>query len=129
MDTMFLLYTDETLRASQSEESLAAAMARHFSIMDDAKAQGKFKGAGRLQPSQTAMTVRSANGTDFTTTDGPFAETKEALGGYYLLDCSSAEDVQYWAQRLAQTGCAVSVEVRQLAEIPKPVEHLAHAHA
>ncbi len=129
METMFLLYTDEAIRAAQSAEDLAAAMERHHAIIADAQAKGKFKGAGRLQPTKAATTVRSAGAGEFTAMDGPFAETKEALGGYYLLDCSSTEDARYWAKRLAQTGCAISVEIRPLAEIPKPVESLARAHA
>ena len=51
-------------------------------------------------------------------TDGPFIETKEALGGYYIIDCRNDEEAQYWAGRLAQTGCASTVEFRPLRAIP-----------
>jgi hypothetical protein len=131
MDTIFLLYTDEVKRAMQTEEDRAEAMANHWGIMDDAKAQGKFKGASPLQGAKTAVTVRGAGGGTLTTIDGPFAETKEVLGGYYIIDCNDADEAKYWAGRLALTGCIGAVEIRPLAAIPNRAESLApvHAHA
>jgi hypothetical protein len=58
-------------------------------------------------------------------TDGPFAETKEALGGYYIIDCADLEDARYWAGRLAQTGCGASIEFRPLCAIPQRQDTIA----
>jgi hypothetical protein len=131
MDTMFLLYTDITKRAIQTEDDKTQAMASHWAIMNDAKALGKFKGASPLQDSKTAITVRATAGGGIATTDGPFAETKEALGGYYIIDCEDADDARHWAGRLAHTGCIGAVEIRPLAAIPNRIEtpEPVHAHA
>ena len=55
-------------------------------------------------------------------TDGPFAETKEALGGYYIIDCRDAEEAQYWARRLARRLCGARSRFRALRAIPGRVE-------
>jgi hypothetical protein len=78
-------------------------------------------GSEALHPSYSSTTVRFRNG-KFSTTDGPFAETKEALGGFYLIECRDAKEATYWGGRLAQTGCATGVEIRPLAQIPARVE-------
>lgn len=122
MDTMFLIYADEARRTSRTPEERAEAILRHWTIMDDAKAQGKLKGVSPLQAVTTAMSVRVAGDGKITTTDGPFAETKEVLGGYYILDCTDIEEAKYWAGRIAQTGCALTVEIRPLAAIPSRAE-------
>jgi hypothetical protein len=121
MNTMFLLYTDEARRARQTQEDRVKAIADHWAITDETTAQGKFKGASPLQPSSNTLTVR-ADGANVAATDGPFAETKEVLGGYYIIDCQDAEEAKYWATRLAHTGCISSVEVRPLATVPARVE-------
>ena len=81
MDYMFLIYTDEHRMAQISLDEAKSAISHHWEIMDEASAKGVFKTASPLMPSFTAVTVRSQNGRP-TVTDGPFIETKEALGGY-----------------------------------------------
>lgn len=121
MDYMFLLYSDEQRMGRLSLEETSRAISHHWGIMDEASAKGVFKGASPLLPSTTAVTVRpQANGP--IVTDGPFAETKEALGGYYIIDCRDAEDARYWATRLAEGGCGAGVEIRALRMIPSRVE-------
>ena len=97
---------------------------RHCSIMNDATARGAFRGASPLRPVSTAFSARPDRGS-VTITDGPFMETKEALGGYYLIDCQDAEEAKYWAARLAQTGCATSVEARPLASMAEAMQRAA----
>jgi hypothetical protein len=120
MDYMFLLYTDDAKMTGRAPEERERSMAVHYGIISDAKARGVFKGASPLQPAATALTVRPADG-KVTITDGPFAETKEVLGGYYLIDCKDTEEAQYWATRLSGTGCVSAVEFRALASVAEPM--------
>lgn len=78
------------------------------------RGSGHFIGCNRLLPPETAKTVRVRNG-KVTTTDGPFAETKELFGGYYLIEASSMDEAVNVAARIpgAWLGC---VEVRPVAE-------------
>ena len=75
---------------------------------------GVIRGGDALQPTSTATTVRVRNGAT-ETTDGPFAETKEQLGGYYELDCKDLDEAIHWAAQIpgASAGC---VEVRPVME-------------
>jgi hypothetical protein len=121
MDYMFLIYTDEQRMAQISLDEAKNAIAHHWDIMDEASAKGVFKTASPLMPSFTAVTVRSQGGRP-TVTDGPFIETKEALGGYYIIDCRNDEEALYWAKRLADGICGSTVEFRALRAIPSREE-------
>jgi hypothetical protein len=123
MQYMFLLYSD-SLNQSLAPEEMARRMERHLSIMSDANARGVLRGCSPLQPVSTAVTVRPANG-KLRVSDGPFAETKEALGGFYLIDCNNPDEAKYWAGRLAGTGCATAVEFRALLDMPEPMQQAA----
>lgn len=81
------------------------------------KTSGHFIGANRLKPAATAATVRVRNG-KVLTTDGPFAETKEQLGGYYVIEADDLREAIQVAARIptARRGC---VEVRPIADDPK----------
>jgi len=121
MDYMFLLYTDEQ-RLAETPEQKIVRMNRQWAIIDDAKARGVLKSVSPLEPSSASITVRgNRNGAVFS--DGPFAETKEALGGFYLIDCKDLDEAKYWAGRMAETGCASAVEVRALRAIPARPEY------
>jgi hypothetical protein len=76
------------------------------------QAAGVLRGGAELKPTHSATTVRVRNGKTLTT-DGPFAETKEQLGGFYLIDVPHLDDAVHWAARcpLAAGG---SIEVRPL---------------
>ena len=78
------------------------------------KTKGHFVGANRLKPASTATTVRVRDGKTIVT-DGPFAETKEQIGGYYLIDAKNLDQAIQIASRIpgAQRGC---VEVRAVAD-------------
>jgi len=83
--------------------------------------QGELTGAGvhvdshRLQPTATATTVRVRDG-QTTTTDGPFAETKEQMGGYYLIDVPNLDEAIAWAAKIP-TATYGSIEVRPVWEM------------
>ena len=86
----------DRLSASEQDRVIAA----HAEIEKELRAQGKFVSSSRLRPSVEAKTVRlRADGTTVVT-DGPFTETKEALGGYYLIECPSMDEALRWARRL-----------------------------
>jgi hypothetical protein len=89
-------------------------MGEYFAFTNGIKASGHYIGGNALQPVQTATTVRSRNG-KLSTTDGPFAETKEQLGGYYLIEARDLNDALQVAQKIpsVRTG---SIEVRPIQE-------------
>jgi hypothetical protein len=102
------------------EYRTAADAAEHFeeygAFTRDIQAGGHFVAANRLMPPSEAITVRVRNGKT-STTDGPFAETKEHLGGYYILEAKDLNEAVQIASRIpgARYGC---VEVRPIAEDP-----------
>ena len=122
MQYLFLLYNDETQK--MTAEQGAQARERQWAILDETARKGILRGASPLQRTSASMSVRAQRGA-VVTTDGPFAETKESLGGFYLIECRDTEEAKYWGGRLAQTGCATGVEIRPLAEIPARVEEKA----
>jgi hypothetical protein len=124
MDYMFLIYADEAKREEMTPERKASSINRSWAVIDEATARGVFKGARPLESTRAAFTARARQG-KIGITDGPFAETKEALGGYYIIDCADLEDARYWAGRLAQTGCGASIEFRPLCAIPQRQDTIA----
>lgn len=83
----------------------------------EAKAGGVYLEAGRLRPAETATTVRDHQG-EMVLSDGPFAEIKEQLGGFVLLECADLDDALSWAQRIPGIRGG-AVEVRPLVEFPR----------
>lgn len=100
------------------EQMPAADAEKHFQeyaeFTESIKKSGHFIGANRLKPSDTATTVRVRNGKVFVT-DGPFAETKEQLGGYYVIEPKDLNEAIQVAAKIpgARIGC---VELRPIAE-------------
>jgi hypothetical protein len=117
---MFLLYTRETDLAEGSAEDMERLRAAHFAVMDEAREKGIFRAAEPLQPTATATTIRMERGKPFVL-DGPFAETKEQLGGYYILDCKDLDEAISWAAKIP-TACRGSegcIEIRPIADLPQ----------
>ncbi len=110
MEYLLLLYEDERKWQEATETDRAAIMEAYYTYTNSLQEAGVFKGGNALQPVATATTVRRRN-RERMTTDGPFAETKEQLGGYYLIDCANLDEALDWAAKIpaAETGC---VEVR-----------------
>ena len=119
MRYMMLVYTQEYARERMSAEEVENVKARHFAVMDEARQKGIFHGAEPLKSTNTATTVRVQDGKTFTT-DGPFAETKEQLAGYYILDCKDLDEAIEWASRIPSScgGAAGCIEIRPLAGLP-----------
>jgi hypothetical protein len=95
---------------------LPQMMQEYMTFTQDIVKSGKFKAGDRLESSTGARTVRVRNGKTVTT-DGPFAETKEQLGGYYIVDAKDLEEATAIAARIpgARAG---SIEVRAVASMP-----------
>jgi len=92
---------------------------RYGAFTQEVRDAGKLVAGDRLEPSTAATTVRIRNG-ETLTTDGPFAETKELLGGYYILECESLDEALAYAEKIpaAEHG---AVEVRPVAAVPARV--------
>ncbi len=119
MRYMLLIYTEETARGKMPPQEAEKIMAGHWAVMDETTKLGIFKGAEPLEPTSTAITIRKRNGKALTI-DGPFAETKEQLGGYYILDCKDLDEAIHWASQIP-VGCGGGegcVEIRPIREIP-----------
>ena len=93
-------------------------MAEYWAFTDDIKKTGHHIASNGLQPTKTATTVRVRNG-KVSTTDGPFAETKEQLGGFYLIEAKDLNDAIQVAARIPSARWG-SVEVRPVWESQRP---------
>jgi len=114
MRYLCLIYDEEKKVAAMSKGEQDAFMGEYFAFTEDVKKSGHYIGGEALQPVGTATTVRVRSG-KMSTTDGPFAETKEQLGGYYLINAKDLNDALQVASRIpsAKTG---TVEVRPIQE-------------
>jgi hypothetical protein len=112
MQYLLLIYSNEAEIAAKAPAVLASMMADYTEFTKGIIQAGQFKAGDRLKPTSTASTVRVRNG-QVTTTDGPFAETREQLGGYYLVDAKNLDEAIAIAARIpgAKVG---SVEVRPI---------------
>lgn len=119
MRYMMLIYSRETAEAMSPEEDQRIREG-HRAVMEETARRGILQGAGPLEPTTAATTVR-VEGEKVLITDGPFAETKEQLAGYYILECRDLDEALEWAAKIP-TGCAGNagcIEVRPLRGIPK----------
>jgi hypothetical protein len=121
MRYMMLIYSREDLDAAASREAMQAVAEGHRAAMQEAAKKGILRGADKLKPTATATTVRMQNGQALTT-DGPFAETKEQLAGYYILECQDLDEAIDWAKKIptACMGGQGCVEIRPIVDISKP---------
>jgi hypothetical protein len=110
MKYAFTIYVDEAGRESASDEDRQATSQAYGALTQEMQEKGVLVAGEGLYPTQTATTVRVRDG-ERAVTDGPFAETKEQLGGFYVLDCRDLDDAIEWAAKIpgAQQG---SIEIR-----------------
>ena len=94
----------------ETEEEVLAQMARTGKVTDEMKAAGSWVFVGGLRPSHATTVVRPGNGTT-TMTDGPFAETKEQLGGFWVIQVDDLDQALAWAEKCA-LACGQPIEVR-----------------
>ena len=115
---MLLIYDDETAWTRMSEAEAGKAFAEYMQYTQALAEAGVLRGGAPLHPTPTATTVRVRGGKSVTT-DGPFAETKEQLGGYYLLEVASLDDALAWAAK-CPGAWAGSIEVRPVMPVEAP---------
>jgi len=97
-----LIYGDAATETTGSPELWATIMQEYNDFGATASAAGVIAGGEALQPTPTATTIRvqGGKGGELITSDGPFAETKEVLGGFYLLDCADLDEAIRWAAQI-----------------------------
>jgi hypothetical protein len=119
MRYMFLIYSRETPEGPPPED-IEALKNAHWTVMQEAAQKKVLVAVDGLKPTSAATTVRVKNGKALTT-DGPFAETKEQLAGYYILDCSGLDEAIEWARRIPSSckGAEGCIEIRPVAELPR----------
>ncbi|HRC63467.1 MAG: YciI family protein [Dehalococcoidia bacterium] len=117
MKYMLLIYSVETTREADHPDQ-DAMMNEYWAFTENLQKNGQYISGDALQPTMTATTVRVRNGAT-NTSDGPFAETKEQLGGYYLVEAKDLDEAIGLAAQIpdARNGC---VEVRPLMQFDMP---------
>ena len=118
MRYMLLIFLDEQAEAQKSEKERKAMFDRCAIHASELKESGALQAASPLQPTSTAKTVRSQDGRTLVT-DGPFAETKEQLGGFYVVDCEDLDHALRLADKVGRihNNASGAVEVRPLLDM------------
>jgi hypothetical protein len=115
MRYLLLIYSPES-DETPSDDVAAASHAAYAAFTADIKARGLFQAGEALSPTSTATTVRIVDG-EIVATDGPFAETKEALGGFYLIDARDLDEAIEVAAKIPAAAFG-SIEIRPIWELP-----------
>ena len=110
MQYMLLIYDEESAVRNMSEDERNAFMGEYWAYTQELQSSGAFVAGDALQPIATATTLTVRDGKTLTT-DGPFAETKEQLGGYYLIEAESLDDALEWAAKIPSARLG-KIEVR-----------------
>jgi hypothetical protein len=123
MRYMLLIYSTEADMAGMSQEEKVAISAAHRTVMEETAKRGIYRGAEPLKSTDSATTIRILDGKAMIT-DGPFAETKEQLAGYYILDCNDLDEAIGWASKIptACRGGHGCVEIRPIVAISQPAQ-------
>jgi hypothetical protein len=127
MKYLCLIYDDEKKWETFPPAEMERLMEEYFALSDSLKSNGQYIAAEALQPTQTATTVRVRNG-KISTTDGPFAETKEQLGGFYLVEAKDLNDALKVASRIPSARFG-SIEVRPIMDFSEQEAARAEAQA
>lgn len=117
MQYMILIYEDEKSFANVPEAEMNKVFAQYMQYSKDLAAAGSLHGGAALQPVSTATTVRVRGGKT-ATTDGPFAETKEQLGGFYMIEARDLNDAIQIASKIPSARLG-TVEVRPVVDFSK----------
>lgn len=113
MKYILLIYGDERMWASMKNEDMAAVYAGHQAYSEAMEKAGVIRGGSELKPVSEATSVRFEGGRT-KTVDGPFAETKEQLAGFYMIEVDNLEQALEWAEKMPGMP-AGTVEIRPLA--------------
>ncbi|MGA8336720.1 MAG: YciI family protein [Solirubrobacteraceae bacterium] len=118
MKYAMLIYPKPGSHEALGAEAATALTAEYMALREDPRCVG----GARLQPIETATTVRDGAGENLIT-DGPYADTKEVLGGYYVFDASNLDEALEFAQRIPAVRLGGAVEVRPLVDISAETGH------
>jgi len=115
MRYLLLIYQNEPEHEKLSQEELVAEYNAYMDFGNETRQRGVYRGSDVLAPANSATTVQVRGGKTLTT-DGPFAETKEQLGGYYILNCKDLDEAIEFAAKIptARNG---SIEIRPIMEL------------
>lgn len=111
MKYALLIYSKPGSHEALSEDEYKAVFGEYMTLADDPRCLG----SGQLQPVETATTVRVQN-SKMLTTDGPYADTKEVFGGYYVFDADNLDEAIELAGRIPAARLGGAIEVRPMAE-------------
>jgi hypothetical protein len=117
---MLLIFDDERVWGEMSEAERGKLYSEYGAFTNELRESGALVSADQLQPSTTATLVQVRDG-ETLTTDGPFAETKEQLGGYYLIEAESLDEAIEWAAKIPSARGG-TIEVRPVVQLPAEVE-------
>ena len=120
MRYLCLIYENEKEWESKPQSELEGLMGEYFAFTEDIRSKGQLAAGEALQPTQTATTVRVRNG-KISTTDGPFVETKEQLGGFYLIDAKDLNEAIQIASRIPSARFG-GVEVRPVIDFSQEMQ-------
>lgn len=118
MKYILMIYGDENEWANVTPEEMARIYAEHGAYAEAMTEAGVLRGGEELKPTSTATTLRFSGGRP-TTVDGPFAESKEQLGGFYMIEVESLDEALEWAAKMPGMTFG-SVEVRPINEMEMP---------
>ena len=110
MKYLLMIYCDESIDDSMPEAEMGELIEAHGRFAAELGASGAMLGGERLRPVATATSVTTTNG-EVVVTDGPFAETKEQLGGFYMIEAATLDEAIAWAKKIP-CGSQGTVEVR-----------------
>ncbi len=117
MKFIALIYGDETAWETQSDDERSRLIARYMEITKEMRDAGVYVDANQLTSTRDATSVRIRDA-ETLVVDGPYAEVKEALGGYYLLECNTMDEALDWAARIPAADSS-GVEVRPVYTDPE----------
>jgi hypothetical protein len=115
---MLLIYQDESAMATMSQEELGQIMQAYWGYEAELAAAGAKVSGEALHPSMTATVVKVRDGQTLTT-DGPFAETTELIGGYYVVEANDLDEAIAWAAKIP-TAAVGAIEVRPVVDFSNP---------
>jgi hypothetical protein len=118
MKYALLIFAKPGSHEALGEDEYESVNAEYWALREDSRCVG----GAHLQPAESATTVRHGGG-EYLIIDGPYAETKEVLGGYYVLDAPNLDDALEFAQRIPAVRLGGAVEVRPLVEVPVEYAH------
>ena len=127
MRYLCLIYENEKAWETLPQAESEAIMGEYFAFTEGIRSNGKLVSGEALQPTQTATTVKVRNG-KVSTTDGPFAETKEQLGGYYLIEAKDLNDAIQVASRIPSARHG-AVEIRPVVDFSQEMAKQEQAEA